>query len=1063
MRVPLFRNNAFIKFLRLFACVALTILSGATSPYVYATVMSAGTKAGNTQKPAGKPLAQPARIVLPNVPDDLIPQQSNIWKCTCDTDGCWPGCFTIAAASIAKFWSLRGYPNLWNGDENGTFARLRDLFPNLFCYDNVNDDGKPSESGYDAFDVATGFNQFLNERGYRFAVTALPAPSFEQIMAEIDAGRPVIGAFTQSPWGSHAATIIGYDTTGGKQVMIVRPNLFNKKDVDLTWNVGYGGFGIVTIIPQELPDLNNPAALSNPTSISDTLAAPVAPAAYELIVNDGDTGFAMRGAWTTANGPGFAGETHYRQTTDPTNLGPQDDSASTTWTPEIPFDGIWQVLAYMPITDTEDSTAHNALYRVSHAEGMNLIRRAPNQMPQGWVSLGEFPFTKGVSGTIYLGDKTGDDLPRTLYADAMRFMWRAPLLIRGEDSRQLYLVSNGRRRAIPDDDTFGALRLSKGNIRVLSAVAMAQYPEGEPLPSVYSGWVGQYFNNTSLAFPASLVRADGSLRFRWSGTAPAANMGATSFSARWSRIFALSEGEYPFNVEAIGGVRLWVDGQLQIDAWDAPQQLIAHQKGVTVTSGLHRVELEYRAGPDFAQVELGNLPPNAPIIIDSAPVQWSTNPTVTMAWADAGDADSIDKGRRFFVTLWREEQQRNVWQTTSGWITQTEWTTALPTDGRYQWSVVASDGTLNSSATAPRTFLLDRSAPWAQMQSAQARSITPTLVQPKSNAVEITGDLRGAEVIADIEGRQSLVINQRGDSAVAAREVISAYGNLPAVHLTWWATDTLSGLDTYDVQARVLVRANTVYTLSTVEQQVARLTYELVLSGSEEISRPVVVTDTTVFSTVVPLIVFEPVSPTEWMTVAVGLSGNTMLFLGEPGSTYEFRVRARDNAGNEQPWYEGYSVQVEIDPKTLLYRRFLPLVQSDRSNPIQPTATPSPRNATAAMTNTQPSGQAIVTATPEIILLSPGGEPGGEPISDTTSELTPTVNAMPTELSVQPTPESVLATMVPPVPTETPLPTQEPPSIAATVQPPPTTQPSAPEATATPAAEPTSSEPTAVP
>jgi hypothetical protein len=104
-------------------------------------------------------------------------------------------------------------------------------------------------------------------------------------MAEIDAGRPIIGAFTQSPWGSHAATVIGYDTTGGKQIMIVRPNLFNKKDVELTWGVGYSGFGIVTIIPQDLPDLNNVAALRNTSVIT---AEPVAPAAFELIVNDSD-------------------------------------------------------------------------------------------------------------------------------------------------------------------------------------------------------------------------------------------------------------------------------------------------------------------------------------------------------------------------------------------------------------------------------------------------------------------------------------------------------------------------------------------------------------------------------------------------------------------------------------------------------------------------------------------------------------------------------------------------------------------------------------------------------
>ena len=1022
MRVSLFRNNAFIKALRILACVTVvSVLGGVVlPPAAYAVVMPVPSKA----KTALKPAAQPSRVVLPGIPDDLIPQQSNIWKCTCDTDGCWPGCFTIASASIAKYWSLRGYPNLWNGDENGTFARLRDLFPNLFCYDNVYDDGKPSESGYDAFDVATGFNTFISERGYRFAITALPGPSFDQIIAEIDAGRPVIGAFSRSPWGSHAATVIGYDTTGGKQVMIVRPNLFNKKDVNLDWNVGYSGFGIVTIIPQDLPDLSNVAPITNSAAYSQAL--PVQPAPFELIVNDSDPGFSMRGSWTTANGVGYGGELHQRQTTDPTNLGPQDDTAAVTWTPDLPFDGLWQVMAYMPVTDTEDTTAHNALYRVAHAEGTSLIRRAPNEMPQGWVSLGDFPFVKGISGTVVLGDKTGDDVPRMLYADGMRFLWRAPLIIRSEDNPQRFLISNGKRRAIPDDDTFGALRLSRGDVRVLSSVAFAQYPSDDPLPSVYAGWVGQYFNNTTLGFPSSLIRSEGNLRFRWNGTAPAANMGATRFSARWTRMFALSEGEYPFTLEAVGGVRLWVDGQLQIDAWDAPEQLLSHQKSVAVASGLHRVEVEYQAGQSYAQVELGNLPPNSPIVIDSAPVQWRTNPTVTMQWADAGDADSIDKARRFFVTLWREENQQSVWRTTSNWITTTEWTVALPDDGRYQWSVVSSDGTANSNATAPRTFLLDRSAPWSQMQSAQTNTISST--QPSKPAgvtsIEVTGDLRGAEVIANVDGKQSLVLNQRSDSAAIANTVPFSIGNLPVVKLTWWATDTLSGPISYDVQARELVRANTVYTVSTAQQEVPRITYELVLSGSEEISQPVVITDVLVYTTVVPLIVFEPISPTEWVTVAIGLREKQMLFIGNPGSTYEFRVRAIDTAGNQQSWYDGYSMQVDIDPKTLLFKRFAPMVEVGEKDPafvaqVQVASTP------AATPVTSPTLK--LTATPEIILLNPGGEPVGP----TSAPITQSVPVTPPDLPVQPTPADTLPTMPAPAPTETPLPTQPPPPTVA--------------------------------
>ncbi|NJM39554.1 MAG: hypothetical protein HC853_01655 [Anaerolineae bacterium] len=128
------------------------VLGVMAQPFAYAALIRPETHEATAQNSAPKaPRKQlAARVILSDVPNDLIPQPSNMWQCSCDTDGCWPGCFTIASASIAKYWAAKGMPNLWNGDENGTFARLRELFPNLFCYNNVNGrPGKPSDSGYD--------------------------------------------------------------------------------------------------------------------------------------------------------------------------------------------------------------------------------------------------------------------------------------------------------------------------------------------------------------------------------------------------------------------------------------------------------------------------------------------------------------------------------------------------------------------------------------------------------------------------------------------------------------------------------------------------------------------------------------------------------------------------------------------------------------------------------------------------------------------------------------------------------------------------------------------------
>lgn len=898
--------------LRIALCACLVVaISGVAAP-------AALFAASDPPASARRPLLQERRVVLSGVPDDIVPRSSNIWQCACDNDGCWPGCFTVASATLLKYWSERGYPALWDGNENATLQRLRDLFPNLFCYNNVDDDGKISDSGYDAADVAKGFDWFVRERGYQFSVRAIYAPEFEQIVEQIDAGRPVIGAFGTSPWGSHAGTIIGYDATNGRRVMIVRPNLLNKPDTELEWGVGYGEFAIVTVVPRgatEALEVGGGPSLS-----------------IEVIVNDADPGFTAQGEWIPYP-VGFASESRFAITTDPSNLGPGDDTAIARWTPNLPFDGIWEVSAWVPREDTDDSAVPMATYRVVHAEGMSLVRRSQNKARPGWMSLGAYPFVRGDAGYVLLGNHTGDNPLRKVWADALKFVWRAPLVVRSEEGGAAALVINGQRRTIPDVQTFEALRLNPAHVHNTSPVALMHYGPDEILPSVMSAWIGQYFNNTLLSPPTSLVKADATLNFRWNGAAPAANMGARDFSVRWTRYLALSEGVYPFRIEAVGGVRLWVDGKLEIDAWDADSSVyIAHDKDVRVTAGLHRVDIEYVNRGGNAQIRLGNLPPNTPIVPEE-PVRWSASPTATLRWADAGDADDIagERLRRFFVTVWRES---DGWRTTSGWITETQWTVTLPADGRYLWSVLASDGTANSDATPPREILVDRTPPWAQMLDATtAISLSAMFSATASTPVD------AYRLITDANGN---LIVESVELAISAPEVQAppatypmvgvapeALGNLPVVYLRWsgkdMPRDSGEGL-TYDVQAREIVRARTSYTVTMEEVAVPRIAYELILSGTEEITTPVVLTEVVVMTTVAPLVEFQPLADSPWITIATSLRETHTIFIGNPGSTYEFRVRAVDAAGNAQGWYDGYSVQAMIDPRTVVYREHLPIV-----------------------------------------------------------------------------------------------------------------------------------------
>jgi hypothetical protein len=903
-------TKAFIGRILLSACLVLALTSIASPAFALEPAQGESPQAA---EPTAQLMPTGQRIVLSDVPSNLFPQNKNIWQCACDNDGCWPGCFTVASASVLQYWSQHGYPQLWNGDENGTLQRLRDLFPNLFCYNNVDDDGQPSDSGYDATDVAKGFKLFVQERGYNFSVQPVYKPTFEQVVKEIDAGRPIIGAFGVSPWGSHAGTIIGYDTTNGRQIMIVRPNLLNKPDTELTWGVGYGEFGIVTVSPK---------AGETEEAINPNLN-------LQVLVNDNDPSFSMVGNWVFFT-VGHDEGSHFAATTDPSNLGPREPTAIAKWAPMLPADGIWEVQTWIPREDDNDMSAMIATYQINHAEGMNLIRRSQHTAKPGWMPLGAYPLMRGDKGNVQLGNLTGDVPPRRVYADAMKFVWLGPLVVQSEETGAMFMIVDGQRRQIPDQPTFDALKLRPIDVRKVTQMVIDAYPAGEMLPSVMSQWVGVYYNNTQLSAPHAAIRADNALSLRWNGAAPAVGVEARGFSARWTRYMALAEGEYPFRLEAVGGVRLWVDGQLALNEWESRDGIFTrHDVPVKVKGGIHRVEIELVNRDGLSQISLGNLPPNMPVIA-SVDVGWTQATTATLRWQDAGDADQRgdDNPRRFFVSVWSEA---TGWRNTSGWITDTTWMANLPGDGQYQWSVVASDGLANSEATPPRPILVDRSAPWAQMVDATT-AISAAMVMTASSPIDaykLVTDVNGNLVVQAVQPAEIAPGGVPVDQLQPRAELqnVPQTGNLPAIIVRWFGKDAPAGNGDglhYDVQVRELVRAHTTYTFTVQTQEVARIGYSLVISGSEEITVPVEITETVAVTGVAPVVNYEPLASSEWITFATGLRMTETLFLGNPGSTYEFRVRAVDAAGNQQDWHDGYSVQAAIDPKTILFRNYLP-------------------------------------------------------------------------------------------------------------------------------------------
>jgi photosystem II stability/assembly factor-like uncharacterized protein len=109
-------------------------------------------------------------------------------------------------------------------------------------------------------------------------------------------------------------------------------------------------------------------------------------------------------------------------------------------------------------------------------------------------------------------------------------------------------------------------------------------------------WKGEYFDNADLDGSAVMVRDDGSedLDFDWGPESPSVDCGVpfNRFSVRWTRTVHFSEGTYRFTVTGDDGVRLWIDGVVEIDGW-RDQRPSVYTATVELDAGTHTVRLDY--------------------------------------------------------------------------------------------------------------------------------------------------------------------------------------------------------------------------------------------------------------------------------------------------------------------------------------------------------------------------------------------------------------------------------------------------------------------------------------
>lgn len=141
---------------------------------------------------------------------------------------------------------------------------------------------------------------------------------------------------------------------------------------------------------------------------------------------------------------------------------------------------------------------------------------------------------------------------------------------------------------------------------------------GAPQPGQIVNWRGEYFNNMELRGAPVLVRDDAAISFDWRGGSPGTNVPADKFSARWTRSVPFSAGRYRFTAASDDGVRVWVNGQLLIDAW-LDQEADGISKELVLPAGSLPVVVEYyehgggaRINVSWQQLSGSTTPPSTP-------------------------------------------------------------------------------------------------------------------------------------------------------------------------------------------------------------------------------------------------------------------------------------------------------------------------------------------------------------------------------------------------------------------------------------------------------------------
>jgi hypothetical protein len=112
-------------------------------------------------------------------------------------------------------------------------------------------------------------------------------------------------------------------------------------------------------------------------------------------------------------------------------------------------------------------------------------------------------------------------------------------------------------------------------------------------PLAKLSWRAEYYDNSSLAGQPKLVTFVEPLNIDWGHKSPAPEIPPDRFSARFTTTRHIEEGTYLFLLSVDDGARVWLDGQLIIDAWDLGPKQDVKAKIYIDKTGDHQLQVAY--------------------------------------------------------------------------------------------------------------------------------------------------------------------------------------------------------------------------------------------------------------------------------------------------------------------------------------------------------------------------------------------------------------------------------------------------------------------------------------